>query len=116
MYPSGVWRGFWQQAGYGRQPMDEFVLTFGGGRVVGSGRDLIGQFTFGGIYDPATGEVRMQKKYVGKHVVQYAGGPEGEGGIGGTWSIGPYWSGPFLLHPAADGRWAKDEEFAEIGR
>ena len=28
MFPSGVWEGFWEQAGMGRQPMKQFELHF----------------------------------------------------------------------------------------
>jgi hypothetical protein len=99
MYPSGGWRGYWEQAGYGRQLMEDFTLWFAQGKVEGSGRDCIGAFTFTGSYDDQ-GLVVMTKQYIGRHRVNYHGSYDGEGTIFGTWSIPPVWSGPFALTPA----------------
>src|SRR3954447_1101066 len=51
VYPSGKWRGFWEQAPWGRQQMHNLVLHFTAGNVDGSGADKIGPFTFQGTYD-----------------------------------------------------------------
>ncbi|MFO0850807.1 MAG: hypothetical protein U0871_19965 [Gemmataceae bacterium] len=106
MYPSGRWRGFWEQKGFGKQPMEAFELHFDDGRVTGGGVDVIGRFTFSGRYGLRTGEIRLVKQYVGKHRVEYDGHPDGEGCIGGTWTIRQslmgqefMTSGPFLLTP-----------------
>lgn len=99
MYPSGRREGFWVQKEFGRQPMHEFVLNFRDGDITGHGTDLIGEFTFAGAYDVQTGRVLMVKQYHGRHVVRYAGDPDGEGCIQGTWNIGDTWTGPFLLRP-----------------
>lgn len=106
MYPSGRWRGFWEQKQFGRQPMQAFELHFGGGRVTGGGVDVVGRFTYAGSYDEQTGAVWLVKQYVGKHQVVYDGHPDGEGCIGGTWTIRERFagqevvtSGPFLLTP-----------------
>jgi hypothetical protein len=114
MYPSGRWEGFWVQAQWGRQPMTPFVLHFADGQITGSGKDVIGRFTFAGTYDEATGEVRMAKQYVGRHRVLYVGRPDGEGSIQGTWSIGPDWTGPFLLRPSV-AKPAGDAPIEEVG-
>lgn len=114
MYPSGRWEGFWVQAEWGRQAMTPFTLNFADGTVTGSGLDVIGRFTFSGTYDGATGEVRMVKHYIGKHRVLYVGRPDGEGSIQGTWSIGPDWTGPFLMRPAV-AKPTGDEPIQEIG-
>jgi hypothetical protein len=98
MYPSGSWRGHWEQAGFGRQPMLELVLYFDAGTLEGSGKDIVGRFTFTGAYDGA-GRVRMIKQYLGRHQVLYEGHYDGEGTIHGEWSIGPLWRGPFALTP-----------------
>jgi hypothetical protein len=76
--------------------MEPLVLRFAGGVVEGEGRDVIGAFTFRGTYDDG-GRVVMVKQYVGRHRVLYSGAYDGEGTIHGTWSIEPYWSGPFAL-------------------
>ena len=103
MYPSGRWEGFWVQDFYGRQPMREFELCFApDGNISGSGKDVVGRFTFSGAYDTQTGRVLMVKQYIGKHAVRYAGDPDGEGSIQGTWEInhhGVALRGTFLLRP-----------------
>lgn len=114
MYPSGRWEGFWVQEHYGRQAMTPFALHFADGRITGEGRDMVGRFTFSGAYDEATGAVRLVKQYVGKHRVLYVGQPDGEGSIQGTWSIGPWGSGPFLLRPPVS-KPRGDEPIQEIG-
>jgi hypothetical protein len=98
MYPSGRWRGYWQQAGWGRQAMRDLVMRFAAGRVEGSGTDVIGRFTFRGEYD-AAGTVTLLKQYLGRHQVLYRGRYDGEGTIFGEWSIGELWRGPFALSP-----------------
>ncbi len=100
MYPSGRWDGFWVHPVVGRGPMSPLTLRFAAGRVSGEGRDAVGPFTFDGEYDETTGAVRLVKQYLGKHAVLYVGHPDGEGSIAGTWSIGRFGSGPFLLRPA----------------
>jgi len=99
MYPSGVWRGYWEQPLFGRQPMTDFNLRFADGRVEGEGRDVVGRFTVHGTSDDQ-GAVVLVKQYLGKHRVLYRGRYDGEGVIHGLWSIGEHWSGPFALTPA----------------
>jgi hypothetical protein len=98
MYPSGAWRGYWEQQGWGRQSMDPLILHFHDGAISGEGRDVIGAFSFHGSYDDR-GNVTLTKQYVGRHSVLYQGSYDGEGTIFGRWSIAPYWSGPFALSP-----------------
>ncbi|HET6574507.1 MAG TPA: hypothetical protein VFG68_12945 [Fimbriiglobus sp.] len=120
MFVSGTWRGFWEQEGYGRQPMEAFELHFRVGDVTGHGRDVVGRFTCAGEYDETTGRVRMVKQYLGRHMVLYEGGPDGEGCIHGTWTIvnnvlGTKWltTGPFVLYPDVP-RPTGDEPIYEI--
>jgi hypothetical protein len=98
MWPSGPWRGFWEQVVWGRRWMEPLTLRFEGGRVEGEGYDVIGVFTFAGTYTER-GTVHMVKQYVGKHSVQYDGRVDGEGAVTGEWSIAGAWSGPFMLMP-----------------
>jgi hypothetical protein len=98
MYFSGAWRGYWEQAGFGRQSMHDLTLRFGGGRITGDGYDCIGAFTFIGEYDDLGG-VFLVKQYAGRHKVEYNGHYDGEGTIYGRWTIGEVWSGPFALRP-----------------
>ena len=114
MYPSGQWEGFWQQVGWGRQPMTQFMLNFAGGKITGKGRDVVGRFTYAGEYDEQTGRVVMIKQYLGRHQVVYVGQPDGEGCIQGTWTIEGYDTGPFLLRPVVR-RPRGDEPIQEIG-
>ncbi len=113
MYPSGSWDGFWVQEHYGRQSMSEFQLRFEEGEIEGEGRDMVGLFDVTGSYDTRTGEVLMIKQYVGKHAVFYRGHPDGEGCIGGTWSISDLWKGPFLIRPVI-GRPRGDEPIDDL--
>lgn len=99
MYPSGPWQGFWEQPELGRQPMKDFVLRFEGNTITGEGEDIVGPFVFHGHCDPRTGRITMIKQYLGRHRVHYAGEPDGEGSIFGTWHIEGYNSGPFLIRP-----------------
>jgi hypothetical protein len=100
MYPSGSWKGWWEQRPtWGRQTMKELILYFDAGTIEGSGQDVIGKFTFTGTYD-TVGRVRMIKQYIGRHQVLYEGNYDGEGTITGQWSIGALWRGPFALTPA----------------
>jgi hypothetical protein len=99
MYPSGAWRGYWEQQIYGRQMMCDLTLNFVNGCIAGSGRDRIGLFTFLGLYDNQ-GDVVLVKCYEGKHSVLYDGKYDGEGTIFGRWRINEGLSGPFALSPA----------------
>lgn len=100
MYPSGQWEGFWVQEFWGRQAMTPFFLAFSAGKVNGKGKDIIGPFHFSGEYDEETGQIHLIKQYLGKHSVLYIGNPDGEGCIQGTWHIGGFYKGPFLIRPA----------------
>lgn len=98
MFPSGLWRGYWEQPSFGRQEMRELVLRFADDEVTGEGRDCIGPFTFRGQCD-AAGAVTLVKQYIDRHQVMYRGLHDGEGTIFGRWSIGPFSSGTFALAP-----------------
>jgi hypothetical protein len=79
--------GWWQQAGYGQQPMRDLYLEFSAGQINGSGVDTVGQFTFRGTID-AAGRIEMQKQYIGLWTVDYTGAYDGEGLLYGHWRIG----------------------------
>jgi hypothetical protein len=113
VYPSGRWEGFWQQVGWGRQPMREFTLNFANGKITGKGRDVVGRFVYAGEYDEQTGRVVMIKEYR-THQVLYVGQPDGEGCIQGTWTIEGCDTGPFLLRPVVR-KPSGEEPIQEIG-
>lgn len=98
MFHSGIWNGYWEQFGYGRQPMTQFTLHFVDGQISGAGRDILGPFTFAGTYAP-DGVIKMVKHYLGKHQVFYTGTYDGEGTIFGQWMVSPGNAGPFALQP-----------------
>ena len=101
MYPSGVWRGFWEQPHFGRQAMSDFRLRFAEGAIDGDGVDVVGRFTFRGAYDER-GQVRLVKQYIDRHAVLYVGTPDGEGSIAGTWTVSSEsysLAGPFVMQP-----------------
>lgn len=104
--------GWWEQNWHGRQPMRQLMLSFEGGRIRGSGVDMVGRFIFNGAI-AATGMIVMVKKYIGGHSANYVGTYDGEGTMSGEWRIG-----------IDRGRWminirraqaASEEEIAEIG-
>jgi len=78
--------GWWQQTGFGQQPMEELLIEFTESRVVGSGVDLIAPFTLSGKLRP-DGAVEFVKQYIGRHAVLYVGHYDGEGTFHGTWDI-----------------------------
>ena len=102
MYPSGSWAGFWQQEGWGRQPMQAFVLKFQNGVITGGGYDVIGHFKVFGEYEADGGAIRFVKHYFDAHSVLYSASPDGEGSVVGTWVIKTELSiskGSFALKP-----------------
>ncbi len=104
-FPSGRWAGWWrQEADLGRMQLN---LTFGGGHIVGDGRDKVGDFMLSGRYDAASGRVSLQKTYLGGHALDYEGVAAAVG-IRGTWHIAALHemlsdSGPFHIWPAHSG-------------
>lgn len=87
--------GWWEQAGYGRQPMKPLWLRFEAGRIVGSGVDMIGPFSLTGTLGDG-GQVAILKQYHGRHSVDYLGAYDGEGLLFGEWRIGP-WTGTWAI-------------------
>ena len=78
--------GWWEQSGYGRQPMENLRLSFASGQIRGSGSDIVGPFVLSGII-AADGAVAMRKQYIGRHSVEYLGEYSGEGVMSGEWRI-----------------------------
>jgi hypothetical protein len=97
-FPSGPWFGFYRQDG--EQSRQRFTLTFRDGRISGGGTDPVSPFHVEGMYDLASGTVRITKSYV-QHKVFYSGSNDGDG-ICGFWEI-PYGfttdSGEFHIWP-----------------
>jgi hypothetical protein len=81
--------GWWEQDGFGRQPMDALCIAFNGQRIQGSGTDIIGPFVLEGVFGEL-GAVAILKQYLGQHSVDYEGHYDGEGAMLGQWRIGPY--------------------------
>lgn len=84
--PYARWVGYWEQHGFGRQPMSDLQLQFHQGTITGSGWDIIGPFKFDGEYGP-NGAIALVKQYLGQHPVFYRGWYDGEGTISGEWTI-----------------------------
>lgn len=86
------------------------VLHFCAGRLVGEGRDAVGDFVLSGSYTTSDGGCRILKSYLGSHDVDYDGvAAAGADGIRGVWTI---WQpgtrivdgrGPFHLWPTGEG-------------
>jgi hypothetical protein len=98
-FPSGQWKGFWLQRGLeGRQWMN-LTLEFVNGRIVGEGRDRVGEFLIRGSYELKEGRCTLTKTYPGSHDVDYRGANEGDGKwVWGLWRIRTD-SGGFHLWP-----------------
>ncbi|MBM4096422.1 MAG: hypothetical protein ACKO9Z_17700 [Planctomycetota bacterium] len=79
---TGPWAGWWEQEGYGRQPMRGIVMSFDGRVLRGRGADLPGPFEMNGTSE--NGEVVIVKQYP-MYQVAYAGLWNGEGAILGEW-------------------------------
>ena len=77
--------GWWEQGGFGRQPMEQLVMEFDGGSIRGSGIDIVGPFAFDGRI--TRGTVSLIKQYIDQHSVRYVGTFDGEGTFDGTWEI-----------------------------
>ena len=78
--------GWWQQSGFGRQPMQRLHLVIEQDQVSGSGEDIIASFTLQGRIR-ADGALEMIKQYHQRHSVLYVGRYDGEGCLHGTWDI-----------------------------
>lgn len=105
--------GWWQQRGFGRQPMNELVLNFRGPSIIGHGRDVIAPFSMAGKVRP-DGSVEILKQYRDRHSVLYVGTYDGEGLLNGRWDIGGYqgeWSIKLLKPTQA----SSDDDIQEIG-
>jgi hypothetical protein len=78
--------GWWEQDGFGRQPMSGLVIDFSEGQLTGSGEDIVGAFVIrGSIQD---NQVLIRKQYLGKHFIDYRGTADGEGLYTGDWYAG----------------------------
>jgi hypothetical protein len=87
--------GWWEQEGFGRQPMQQLCLQFAAGAISGAGVDIIGPFTLEGTISNDA-RVLILKQYIGRHRVQYFGKYDGEGLLWGDWRIGLL-TGPWLI-------------------
>ena len=79
--------GWWNQVGYGKQPMENLSFDFETRGIAGQGIDIVGPFTIQGVVKE-DGDVTIHKQYVGQHSVTYIGYFDGEGSFQGTWHIG----------------------------
>jgi hypothetical protein len=99
--------GWWEEYGYGRQPMENLRMTFNEGNIRGSGTDIIGPFAFSGFISD-DGSVAMVKRYLGAHTVGYFGTYDGEGVMRGEWMIG-FCHGPWMIRIRRMGNTSKAE-------
>jgi hypothetical protein len=84
---SGPWRGYYLQPALAFGPVEmKLVVDMRGEELVAEGTDRIGYFTLQGMVEPATGEARLRKHYVGTHSVQYVGVLR-DGILRGVWSL-----------------------------
>jgi hypothetical protein len=101
-FPSGEWEGFYTYPNKNAKDQMATILEFSGGKVSGSGSDIIGSFAWEGIYDIKAETCSMTKFYMGQHVVYYDGYAD-ENGIWGSWTISEKWKGKFHIWPKGRG-------------
>ena len=61
--------GWWEQEGFGRQPMWQLLIGFDGHRLNGSGIDVVGQFTMQGKCDQ--GRLVIIKQYITEQIMHF---------------------------------------------
>lgn len=81
------WEGWWEQEGYGRQPMTNLIIGFDGNEFAGLGMDIIGPFALHGEISHG-GQVTIGKSYILAHTIRYEGTFDGEGTMSGIWTNG----------------------------
>ena len=87
--------GWWEQAGFGRQPMTGLELSFSNGRIQGRGTDIVGEFEMEG--ELTEDKISLRKHYIGKHSIDYRGTSVGEGAYTGTWSSCGFHGGNWFI-------------------
>ena len=87
--------GWWEQEGYGRQPMSDLVLSFSDGKLSGAGFDMVGEFAFRGTL--TDDRIYLFKQYLGKHHIEYHGHSIGEGLYTGDWTCFGHVGGQWLI-------------------
>lgn len=103
--------GWWEQDGYGRQPMHDLVVRVAHDRIFGAGVDVVGRFDLTGELE-RDGTLEITKRYIGRHTVPYRGWHDGEGRLWGHWSLWG-WSGRWLIVVGRDDTTA-DDDLAEF--
>eukprot|EP00741_Cyanophora_paradoxa_P011267 tig00020554_g10884.t1 len=84
-FQSGLWSGFYEY-GNGQKDEMQLELNMSGGKIRSDGTDPVGRFEINGEYDANSREVRFEKRYIGKHSVEYHGFSDGVRIIG-EWEI-----------------------------
>lgn len=99
-FPSGGWTGFFlQRPTFTERVTMSLSLWFREGRLDGEGRDRVGRFLLRGHYETGSGEVVMQKRYLGQHEIFYRGYNDPGLGIWGTWTIRGFMTDGFHIWP-----------------
>ena len=88
--------GWWEQAGFGRQPMNNLVIQFSSGELSGSGDDIVGPFVLSGRIEDD--QILIRKQYLGQHSIDYQGTTHGEGVYFGDWSMHGFVGGKWSIH------------------
>jgi hypothetical protein len=83
--PKLVAEGWWEQEGFGRQPMNGLIIDFVNGQLFGTGEDIVGQFEMSGTLNGEA--IFIRKQYIRKHAIDYHGIGDGEGSYFGDWSV-----------------------------
>lgn len=105
--------GWWQQNGYGRQPMNDLKIDFRGPTIYGEGKDVIAAFTMVGKFRQ-DGSVEILKQYQNRHSVLYVGIYDGEGNMRGKWDISGY-QGEWSIRMSSGKSELSQTDIEEIG-
>ena len=87
--------GWWEQAGFGRQSMEQLEISYEGSSLHGTGTDIVGPFQLEGVCEQD--HVAIVKQYIAQHHIEYYGTWDGEGTLHGHWGWGGFHGGEWLI-------------------
>ena len=95
--PTGEWNGFYVESHQPKRGWMHLYLSFDNGSVKGEGTDYVGPWIAEGKYDLEARICHWEKRYIGRHRVNYSGLISDQG-IRGQWEIA-FLTGPFHIWP-----------------
>ena len=95
--PTGEWNGFYLESLQPKRGWMHLYLSFDNGKIKGEGTDYVGPWVAQGTYSLADRVCDWEKRYIGKHKVNYSGLITDQG-IQGQWEIS-FLTGAFHIWP-----------------